>query len=258
MLIPGFGEYVFYRQALAAVSRGGASQSNEAAILGKLVGSIDAPHSFCEFGFNPKQFNCVDLLRAGHAGLLIDADRLRTKTATKLFANLGLSKTTVWNRFLSLDNLREIEAFFPVDSLGVLSIDVDGNDYWFLERLLGLRPYIVVVEYNASFGNENISVPYDAAFDRHRKHPSGWYHGASIRALTGLSKRAGYALVEVSTDGINLFFVRQDVMPRHLVELDPKSAYKENTLRNAWSGTHSAEQWQQIRHLPFVELDSPG
>ena len=45
------------------------------------------------------------------------------------------------------------------DSLGVLSIDVDGNDYWFLKELISTRPSVIVVEYNASFGLEPVTVP---------------------------------------------------------------------------------------------------
>ena len=36
--------------------------------------------------------------------------------------------------------------------LGVLSVDIDGNDYWILKKLLiHFKPEIICVEYNASF-----------------------------------------------------------------------------------------------------------
>jgi hypothetical protein len=40
--------------------------------------------------------------------------------------------------FLTLDNLDFIKSAFA--KIGVLSIDVDGNDYWFLEKLIDTRP----------------------------------------------------------------------------------------------------------------------
>lgn len=76
----------------------------------------------------------------------------------------------------------------------MLSVDVDGNDYWFLKALLPARPAVVVVEYNASFGLNPVTVPYEPAFDRMAKHDSGWYHGASITALTKLCKTHGYKM----------------------------------------------------------------
>ena len=58
-------------------------------------------------------------------------------------------------RFLTRDNLDFIREAFP--ALGILSIDVDGNDYWFLEALIGIQPAIICVEYNASFGLEPVT-----------------------------------------------------------------------------------------------------
>ena len=98
--------------------------------------------------------------------------------------------------FLTLANLGFIKSRFP--ELGVLSLDVDGNDYWFLESLIGCGPSVVCVEYNSSFGPEPITVPYDDKFDRHEKHPSGWYHGASCRPLPNCAPRADTALPSVS------------------------------------------------------------
>jgi hypothetical protein len=245
-------EYVIYRQALKVMARGGGSQSNEAEILARLVQSVNCPKTFCEFGFHPKQFNCIDLLRSGFGGLLIDGDARITKVASKVLTRCGVTGCTVWNRFLTLDNLEEIKVFFAGETLGVLSIDVDGNDYWFLRDLLDMTPSIIVVEYNASLGMESLSVPYDSNFVRQKKHASGWYHGASIKALTGLCRQARYSLVDVSVDGLNLFFLRNDVKPRTITELDPETAYKENLLRNKWSGTVSSQQWATIRDLPFV------
>ncbi|MHC4591751.1 MAG: hypothetical protein ACYS8L_03535 [Planctomycetota bacterium] len=55
---------------------------------------------------------------------------------------------------------------------------------------------VVVIEYNASLGPDlSLSVPYDAPFDRYKKHESGSYCGASLTALRRLGKAKGYALV---------------------------------------------------------------
>jgi hypothetical protein len=194
-------------------------------------------------------------MRTGYRGLLIDGDELATSVARRVFKDLAFSETTVWTKFLTLDNLADIEVFFHGRDLGVLSVDVDGNDYWFLERLIRLRPWIVVVEYNASFGTACISVPYDPAFRRHEKHSTGWYHGASMKALTLLCSKAGYSLVDVSEDGINVFFMRNDVKPDDVATLDADAAFRENALRNVWSGSRVADQWARIEHLPYRKLD---
>jgi hypothetical protein len=94
------------------------------------------------------------------------------------------------DRFLTLDNLDFIRKRFP--QLGILSIDVDGNGYWFLKALFDTSPAVISVEYNSTLGFEPITVPYDASFDRHEKHtPLGWYHGPSLTALTKLCAEHG-------------------------------------------------------------------
>ena len=157
--------------------------------------------------------------------------------------------------FLTTANLAPtIRGYLGERALGVLSVDVDGNDYWFLRELLPLRPYVIIVEYNGSFGLRPITVPYDPAFERHAKHPSGWYHGASISAFHGLCTQHGYSLIGTSQDGLNLFFIRADVAPDGTKQLVPSEAYRENQLRNRWSGTSADQQWQVLHDLPFVEV----
>ena len=68
-------------------------------------------------------------------------------------------------------NKKNINSLIP-KKLGVLSIDIDGNDYWILNEILSTKSNIemIVVEYNASFLDKCITVPYDENFNRHIKH----------------------------------------------------------------------------------------
>jgi hypothetical protein len=223
---------------LAKTLKGRNSQSNEAAILSRLAQGV--PKTFVEFGFLPSEFNCSAL--SDFSGLLIDCDEISVRVAKIALPR----RIRAVKSFLTLENLDLVRKAFP--ELGVLSIDVDGNDYWFLQALLPVRPHVVVVEYNGSFGLRSIAVPYDAAFDRHAKHPSGWYHGASLAALTGLCERHGMKLVAVSEAGTNAFFVRSE---RPEARLAGDSAYRENALRNQWSKSTAAQQWERIKDMPF-------
>lgn len=228
---------------LAKARFGGSPQSDESAILARLA--VNCPATFVEFGFHPTEYNCIGL--ADFKGLLVDGD-----DTTVRLANAVLPKRIEARQsFITLENISGLGSHFP--KLGVLSVDVDGNDYWFLKALLPARPAVVVVEYNASFGLNPVTVPYDPAFDRMAKHGSGWYHGASITALTKLCKTHGYKLVAVSAAGGNVFFLPE---ASDMPELDPAHAYRESTLRNRWSGTTAKEQWGRIKHMPFVDAAS--
>ena len=124
---------------------------------------------------------------------------------------------------------------------------MDGNDYWFLEKLIDAEPEVICVEYNSSFGLEPITVPYEATFDRHLKHPRGWYHGASLSAMSKLCAARGYGLAAVSKAGANAFFIRAG-------SLDPKSAWKPNALRERYSGIGQKQQWEAVRNMPFESV----
>ncbi|TIP25784.1 MAG: hypothetical protein E5X67_23275 [Mesorhizobium sp.] len=228
-----------YYYHLAKARLGGAPQSDESVILSRLA--VNCPRTFVEFGFHPTEYNCIGL--TDFNGLLVDGDDTTVRLAKALPKRIEARQS-----FITLDNIQSLGTHFP--ELGVLSVDVDGNDYWFLAELLPMRPAVVVVEYNASFCLNAITVPYDPSFDRKQKHDSGWYHGASITALTKLCKEHGYKLVAVSAAGGNAFFLSQQ---SELPELDPAHAYRESALRNRWSGTTAKDQWERIKHMPFVD-----
>jgi hypothetical protein len=93
--------------------------------------------------------------------------------------------------------------------IGLLSIDVDGVDYWIWKAITCLDPAIVVIEYNANFGSERtITVPYDEKFVRERAHPSRLYWGASLKALQELGREKGYKFIGCNANGNNAYFVR--------------------------------------------------
>jgi len=85
-------------------------------------------------------------------------------------------------------------------------------------------PRIVILEYNSMFGPDRaVTVPYDAEFDRHRRHTL--YYGASLQAWTKLAVHKGYRLVAVEPSGINAFFLRNDLAP-HIPACDAATAFR--------------------------------
>lgn len=227
----------------------GRSQSNEQEILAFLARHTNAPKTFVEFGFRWDEFNCIGLIRE-YSGLLIDGNDRNVRLARRLFP----TKIRVETRFLTLENIGFIEQHFAGHPLGILSIDVDGNDYWFLERLLPMRPAIVAVEYNASLLLEKITVPYKPDFDRFKEHASGLYCGASLTALSDLCRAQGYSLIAISDSGVNAFFVRDELLSPELPPLVPETAYRECALTNKWNDSCALEQWRLIQHMDFVAV----
>ena len=90
----------------------------------------------------------------------------------------------------------------------LLSIDIDGQDYWVWSELVNWRPRVVVVEYNASY-----RPPVKWVMSRDPEHvwDATSYFGASLAALEALGRAKAYQLVGTESCGVNAFFVRSDL-----------------------------------------------
>lgn len=89
---------------------------------------------------------------------------------------------------------------------GILSINIDGNDYWVWKEIDCITPDLVIVEYNYRFGQEkSVIIPYDPNLYRGDAHYSMIYYGASIQSLVKLGREKGYSLVARNQSGNNLF-----------------------------------------------------
>lgn len=138
--------------------------------------------------------------------------------------------------FITRDNINQlIEKRFRGD-IGLLSIDIDGNDYWIWEAIMSVQPRIVICEYNSVFGaNKAVSVPYDAAFSRTEAHFSNLYFGASLAALRRLAAGKGYVFVGCTKAGNDAFFVRKD-LEKYVAVLDASDGYIESAFRESRDG----------------------
>ena len=116
--------------------------------------------------------------------------------------------------FIDRDNIDGLIRSAGIEGdIGLLSVDIDGNDLWVLQAISVVSPRILIVEYNATFGPEAaVTVPYDPAFVRGEKHWSNLYWGASLAAFARVADERGYALVAGNRAGNNAFFVRRDVL----------------------------------------------
>jgi len=134
--------------------------------------------------------------------------------------------------FITRDNINDIIRSAGITGdIGLLSVDIDGNDYWVWQEIDVIQPRIVVAEYNARFGVERaVSVPYDPQFIRERAHSSMIYYGASLAALAQLGEVKGYALVGCNSAGNNAFFVRKDVRPSSLPSLTARAEIRVGVL----------------------------
>lgn len=165
--------------------------------------------------------------------------------------------------FITKENIDELIAGNGINGdIGILSIDIDGNDYWVWEAIDCITPRIVICEYNSLFGGKaKVTIPYKADLTRERAHFSKIYYGASISALSELSKRKGYSLVASNMAGNNLFVVRND-LTGGLKVLEPAEAYRQAQFReyHSESGELTFDDFEtrlmKIRDLEVYNLDT--
>lgn len=240
------------------------SQFGEDGILQFLIQRVPIDnHTFVEFGVEDyRESNTRFLLmRGGWRGLIIDSSLAHRR----FLEASGLAwRTTVdaLHAFVDRDNINDLIRSGGLEGdIGLLSVDVDGNDLWILQAIASVSPRIIVVEYNALFGPSRVvSVPYDAGFRRSERHWSHLYWGASLAALTQIAQQLGYALVTGNRAGNNAFFVRRDVLgeipERAAQECWRPAQYRESRSRSGRLSylSDSVEKLRLIRDLPLVDL----
>ncbi|MFM6473036.1 MAG: hypothetical protein ACKPGH_05935 [Dolichospermum sp.] len=167
------------------------------------------------------------------------------------------------NSFITKDNINQIISDNGIQGeIGLLSVDIDGNDYWVWQAIDCINPAIVISEYNFRFGaNKAVTVPYDASFVRSKAHYSNIYYGASLKALCILADKKGYAFVGCNSAGNNAFFVRKDLKPDAINEITVQEGYVKGQFRESRDEKGnllylSLEEEQNILNsLPLVEIE---
>jgi hypothetical protein len=194
------------------------SQFGDDGIIEWLVAHLPGiPPSFVEFGVEDYlEANTRFLLRHRNwRGLVMDssAANVRRIQGRRSHWRYDLTAIAAHVDQSNIDALLS-DAGFRGD-IGLLHIDIDGNDYWIWKAISVIRPWIVIVEYNAVFGDLHpIVIPYDPAFSRQQAHSTGLYFGASIRAFEDLAKTRGYLLLGTNRAGNNAYFVSADAASR--------------------------------------------
>src|SRR3989344_1365237 len=158
-------------------------------------------------------------------GLLLDSDTKNTSFIKRDEIYWKHNITAVC-KFITIENIQNILKTHKFDhDLGILSLDIDGNDYWIWRAIKTVRPVIVIIEYNSLYGpNEAVTVPYKSNFDRFREHFSGLYWGSSLKALCLLGKEKGYTFIGTDSAGNNAYFIRNDRV-RKLKKKTPKTGF---------------------------------
>ncbi len=241
------------------------SQWGEDGLIQFLVNNIELPRKvFVEFGVeNYTESNTRFLLiNNGWSGLVIDGSRENIEFLKNddIYWRYNIKAECA---FITKDNINQILENNGIQGeIGILSVDIDGNDYWVWDAIDSIDPAIVIVEYNARFGTGlAVTVPYDPDFIRAKAHYSMIYYGASLRAMCFLGRQKGYAFVGCNSAGNNAFFVRRDLMKSPLMELTVEEGFIGNQFRESRDKNGNLafltmeEEAMILKELPVIDVE---
>ncbi|MGB0036167.1 MAG: hypothetical protein WBP79_11895 [Candidatus Acidiferrales bacterium] len=187
------------------------SQADEDGILHEIFRRIgEGGRTFVELGSGSGlENNTLFLLVQGWRGVWIEGSAQKAATAKKnLRASIAEGRLRILQRFITAKNVDEaIRSHVPVPEVDLLSVDLDGNDYYILGAIHSIAPRVIVAEYNAKFPPD---VPWVMEYNEGHRWDSSDYFGSSLKALETLLSERAYVLVGCSLLGTNAFFVQKN------------------------------------------------
>lgn len=188
------------------------SQNGEDGIIAEIFRRISpASRTFVEIGVgNGLENNTALLLAQGWSGWWVEGGRRNLEQIeSNLRGPIRAGSLRIAPAMVTAENIVGVLSGLGVPAeFDLLSIDIDRNTYWVWAALKGLRPRVVVIEYNSIYPP---TVDWKVEYRADLSWNGSTYFGASLKALELLGRELGYALVGCDLTGINAFFVRGDL-----------------------------------------------
>ncbi len=190
------------------------SQFGDDGIIQFLINNLNFENddkNFIEFGVEDYTESNTRflLLNDNWSGVILDSDPQNIKKIKKR-DYYWKHKLDAYCEFITKDNINNIIDKNFDDNIGIISIDIDGNDYWVFKEIKK-KPILFIVEYNSLFGlQKKVTIPYKENFNRSNEHYSNLYWGCSLSALIDEANRKGYKFIGTNLAGNNSYFVRND------------------------------------------------
>lgn len=187
------------------------------------------------------------LINHGWLGLLIEGDEQKVESVKRFYQQALETRNfppKVVNAWITRDNINQLLTSNGMEGdIDLLSIDIDGVDYWLWKAMDAIRPRVVVLEYQCIWGPDKaVTVPYSDNFRGGFVDRYGVYSGASLAAFIKLGREKGYRLVGCHRYGYNAFFIRNDVGVEIFPEIPATACFH-----------HPFTHWAREELLPKVK-----
>jgi hypothetical protein len=248
--LPGLNEVGFHEY----------SQTDEDGILLYIFSVIGTRNKKCVEICAQKGIECNVanlIINHGWHGLLIDGDReavrigrkfyklnLNTKSSPPVFVNTWVTRRNV-NTLLAKNGFE--------GTIDLLSLDMDGVDYWIFDAISIIKPRVVVLEYNNQISPDKaLTIPYSEKFDIRRSslnREERVFFGASLLAFAKLARKKGYRLVGCNRSNYNAFFVRSDIAKKLVPKASVSSCFHDPLVLE-----NISKKSKKVDRLPWEEV----
>lgn len=192
--------------------------------------------------------------------LLLDGNARATARTERSYRRYRPFRSpTCVSAWITRDNVNALVADYGmIGEVDLVSLDLDGIDWWILDALTVVQPRVLVVEYQDILGPDRAwTVPYHPDFSVH-DYPvnanNGYnYCGAGLRAFANLLRPRGYRLVGSNRSGYNAFFVKTAEAGRLLVEQDIASC-----LSSEWNRYGMAHRFPRVAAMDWTVVTEEG
>jgi hypothetical protein len=222
------------------------SQNDEDGIIQEIFNRIGTTNKiFVEFGaYDGLENNTTYLLMQGWKGLWMDGDHKKMKVLKRTYQK-AIDRKQLYAEcvFITKDNINDLIGKYFDGEIDLLSVDIDGNDYYVWENINVINPRVVVVEYNAKFPPP---VFYRMEYNATHQWDGSDIMGMSLQAAVELGDKKGYQLAGTNINGINAFFVRKDCIKNSQMFAEPSTAehlYNPARYYMVFEGGHLAKHF---------------
>ena len=204
--------------------------------------------TFIEIGANDGiNSNCSNLaIHFGWSGLFFEGDPKLIRRGEKFYSKIPTPyhpKPRYVQAIIQRENINELISKAGLSGeIELLSIDIDGNDYWVWDALTVVEPKVVVIETHTEFGLEDLVVPYDPNYMYPGKHPI--YHGASVIAMNKLAEKKGYRLVGANDLGMNQIYIKKDLLLEEVPSVSPESTLWHPKAKSDYLKFNEIKDWE--------------
>jgi hypothetical protein len=198
------------------------------------------------------------IINHGWYGLLLDCDEQNISRGKEFYAKCQdtfAAPPTQVASWVTTENVNSLIADngFAGD-VDLLSLDIDGMDYWIWQAIRCISPRVIILEFNPVWGPDRaVSIPYQADYRiDYGRRP--YYAGASLSAFVKLGREKGYRLVGAQRLGFNSLFVRSGVGEDLLAEISPRQCFESNSVLRTWEPNWIPDASERPEWKTIVEV----